>query len=461
MSVYQPCDIRGPVVELSAELYRKWGYILGRQAKRFVVGGDVRTHTPAFLAALTEGLISAGAKVDSLGILPTPLVYLAKRQRGYEACAIVTASHNPPEYNGLKWMIGSLPPTEADVEAIRRASEELACGDIAVNQSQPDKIDIWKDYIAWLGQQFGHSPLATGERKMRVIIDPGHGCFSGLAMRAIAAVFPGIEAMAIFDTPDGNFPGRDPDSAKPKHLDVLCKRVRENGADAGIAFDGDGDRAAFVDGEGVALSAEQATWLLLQSLGDKLRGRPVVYDLKFSDLVARTARELGGLPRPEQSGHAFIRTTMIRNQAVFGAEISGHYFYEELDCGDDGLYSALRVLDYVARGKRSLADLRKACPQVYITADLRLRVPIEQRRGIIEQARQAFLDRPQTQIDGTRIDFDDGWALIRSSVTEPSLTLRFEGTSSKGLDAVVDRFCKGLGSVGESVQTLYRKSHGA
>ena len=466
MSVYQPCDIRGEVDELSPELYAKWGLLLARNATatrpatggrpQFVIGGDVRTHTPEFLAALAAGLAAGGAEVHSLGIVPTPLIYFAKRHLDLDACAIVTASHNPPRYNGLKWMIGQLPPTENDVLELRSDTERLTDRPLAPAGFKATELNIWPEYLQWLRQQWGSGPLA--QHPLRVVLDPGHGCWARHALACIHRLFPGVQASAIFDTPDGTFPGRDPDCARPRELGALCAEVRAQRADLGIAFDGDGDRVAFVDDQGAALSAEQATWVLLHSMAGELPGRVFVYDLKFSDLLKRTAAAMGATPRAERSGHAFIRATMLGSDAAFGAEISGHYFYGALRSLDDGLYSALRMMSHLAGGERSLSQWRSACPPVYMTADLRLRVAPERRGQIIERARQAFASLPQTHIDGTRIDFADGWALVRASVTEPSLTFRFEGRDPVALSRVVDQFCEALGDIGQRVRHLVQQS---
>jgi phosphomannomutase/phosphoglucomutase len=248
-----------------------------------------------------------------------------------------------------------------------------------------------------------------------------------------------VEFLAIHDTQDGTFSERNPDCARPEYLEVLSEAVRREGAQLGVAFDGDGDRVAFVDGEGRVSTAEQTTWVLLRSFFGELEGRALVHDIKFSDLVSRTAKELGAHPLAERSGHAYLRMRMIASAALFGAEISGHYFYDALCGGDDGLFTACRMIAYLGRSGESLAALRRSCPVVYLTPEIR--ATARDRDATLGEIREAYRGHPQTTVDGIRVDFPQGWVLVRSSVTEDrSLTLRFEGHTAKDLARIVGDF---------------------
>jgi len=450
MSVYKPCDIRGPVSELSPALYRRWGQALGRrlaEGETFVVGGDVRRSTPEFQAAFIDGLCEAGLRVLDLGVLPTPMVYFAKRHLAAAACAIVTASHNPPDINGLKWMIGEEPVREWEVEALRQDAE--AGAPLPPRRSgSVERYNIAAEYTAWLPTIPYFDDVSPCSR---VIFDPGNGCWSRRAAEYALHVFPALHVEAIHDDENGDFPHRSADVAKPEYLANLRAAVIERQADLGVAFDGDGDRVAFVDGTGHALSAEEATWVLMLSCWDTLRDRAFVYDIKFSDRMAEEARALGGVPHMERSGHAFIRRRMLDEGALFGAEISGHYFYGDLDGGDDGLYSALRMIAHLARVEGSLAAQRNTCPRITMTPDLRLPCGAAAQAAVLDQVRSAFADYPLTTIDGIRIDFPDGWALVRSSVTEAALTFRFEGINKEALDRLLREFCARMPEVGRVI----------
>lgn len=458
MSIYKACDIRGNVSLLSDTLYRQWGEALGRRLTSnalFVVGGDVRPSTPAFLDALADGLLAAGMRVVDLGIVPTPLVYFAQRRLQAAGCAIVTASHNPPHINGLKWMVNNLPANEDDVAALRRDAESLQASGTPRPTGTRLGYDATDDYRQWLQAQVSGAPKPS---MGTVILDPGNGCWSGRALAMLQALFPSLQWSAIHDRADGRFPDRNPDCSRPEYLHALCAEVRAAGATLGIAFDGDGDRVAFVDGDGHALSAEETTWILLHSFSETIAGRAFVYDLKLSERLAAEARCLGGLPCMERSGHAFIRRRMQEEGALFGAEISGHYFYELLGHGDDGLYSAARMVAYLAAMRLPLAALRRSCPPIFLTPDLRIACSPEKQQAVLAAAKAAFADHPLSFVDGVRISLPHGWALARSSVTEAALTLRFEGDSSTALAEIVEEFSRRVPTIGPALRDAFHQA---
>ena len=453
MSVYKACDIRGPVERLSPELYRRWGRELGAMVPVGAVllaGGDVRVTTPAFLDALLEGLVAAGAAAVDLGVLPTPMAWFAGRHLRATGVAVVTASHSPPGINGLKWTIAGMPPTEMDINALRHAVE--------TGIAPPDRpggtrsgFDPSEPYCRMLEQRW-----QGGGVTCRVIVDPGSGCWAGRASSILAAVFPGLEVTAIHNVPDGLFRSRNPDSARPEHLSALVEAVAEQGADLGVAFDGDGDRVSLVDGDGRVLTPEETSWVLVQGFGSDWRGRAFVHDIKCSQRIAQEVSRLGGKPEAQRSGHAFIRTRMIERQALFGAEVSGHYFYGELAGGDDGLFTACRLLAQLAASGQSLSQARGLCPPIHTTPDLRLAVAVGDQQRWLERVRVAFAEVPQSFLDGVRVEFDDGWALVRRSVTAAELTFRFEGDTGLSLDRIVGEFAGRLGELGERVYEQYR-----
>lgn len=467
MSVYKPCDIRGNVAtELSPSLYEAWGRELGRQlppAAKFVVGGDVRESTPPFLASLIDGLCHAGLDVVDVGLLPTPMIYYAKRRLNADGCAIVTASHNPATINGLKWMLGDRPPKPEDVAALEQAvahavgrSGEGREGEDSRSPSEARTVDVSFDYVACLQEMFVDS--LTVQR--HIVIDPMFGCWAAKARRYLHAIFPQCLFSTVHDTADGQFDGRMPDCSRPNELNDLCEAVYRERAHLGVAFDGDGDRVALVDNEGVALRAEEATWVLIQCVADQLPGQPFVYDLKFSDRIPEAARQFGAEPLVERSGHAFLRTRMCDTGAVFGAEVSGHYFYKALDGCDDGLYTACLVIAHLAKSGKTLAELRRGCPPIYMTPDLRITMPPNVQTAVLDKIQTAWAGFPQKTIDGIRIDTPCGWALVRSSVTEPALTFRFEGIEWPALDDLVKRFCTAMPEYGDQLWSQFKAAVG-
>jgi len=460
LSIYKPCDIRGRAADqLKPELYRRWGYALGLQVPpraKFVVGGDVRQSTPDFLDALVDGLCEAGVDAINLDVLTTPMVYHAKRRLRAEGCAIVTASHNPAEINGLKWMLGDRPPDGRQVEILERAGRSRNSRQSRRPRSKPRTLDVSFDYVAWLQETWAGALGA----QCRVVLDPMHGCCASRARRYLQAVFPQSLFPAIHDTPEADFGGRAPDCSWPDNLEELSEAVYRERAHLGIAFDGDGDRIALVDNEGTVLTAEESTAILLKSLAKELRQRQFVHDVKFSDRISELARRLGAEPVAERSGHAFIRTRMLQTRAPFGAEVSGHYFFGELDGGDDGLFAACRLIAHLAGSKKPLAKLRRACPPVFITPDLRVPVEPADQEAVIGQIRGSWGQYPQRLTDGVRIDFPDGWALVRSSVTEPAITFRFESADWSRLHDLVWRFCDVLPDVGDALWNRFAAAMG-
>ncbi|HPD15953.1 MAG TPA: phosphomannomutase/phosphoglucomutase [Planctomycetota bacterium] len=456
MSIFKACDIRGAYpTELAEPLYadlgRAVGTVLRGQADRpsVLVAGDVRTSTPTLQAALIEGLTAAGCRVTDLGIAPTPLAYFAARRLRPDGLAIVTASHNPAGDNGLKLMLGPLPIT---LEQMGRVEQTLAARRFAAGCGSVTVQSFEADYIEWLC-----ASAAPGGR-LKLVLDCGNGTYSALAPRVLRRL--GYRVVELFCTPDGTFPNRAPNPSVPEHLSALCDAVPRAGAALGVALDGDGDRVAVVDDAGRALTGDQSIMLLAQHVLDPARSaafRPrasdgeaekiraearsadrVVLDLKCSKAVADVVAACGAVPLLERSGHTFIKTRMIAENARFGGEVSGHFFYRELEGGDDGLYSVLRLAELARQSERPVSALVNALPHYAITPDIRVRYKAADGPQRLEQLAAAATG-DVLRLDGVRIAYPDGWALARCSVTEPLLTFRFEAYAGSPR-AIAERF---------------------
>ncbi len=454
MSLYKACDVRGIAgKDLTAETYAAFGRALAAMMgsqRRIVVGGDLRVSTPAFRAALVRALSEEGKSVVDLGVAPTPAVYFAKRRLGAHACAIVTASHNPWDHNGLKFMLGGLPVLPEDLqrlEALVAAPPPPTRCDAATALNWPELAEEYERDLQRLLD--AAAPPLSAPRPLRVIVDAGNGTLWKWGPEFMGRL-PGIEAQKLFCLPDGYFPGRDPNCAVPAHLADLCARVRERKADLGVAFDGDGDRVAFVDDEGVVLHPDEMLVLLLRAPTPPMRGEKVVYDLKCSWIVAREARRQGAEPLMERSGHAFIKRRMILEHAALGGEVSGHYFWRELSGGDDGLYTAMLVARRLQAEGRPLSALRREVPRRFITPDIRLPAASEGVAALLARVREAFPPDRVEDLDGIRVRFDRGWGLLRASITEPGITLRFEGEDADALREVAEAFLAPLPEVREA-----------
>lgn len=427
MSIFKACDIRGTYPdELDEQTAEAIGRAIGVQLARgdCVVGGDVRTSTPALKDAVCRGLLAAGVDAIDIGTVPTPVAYWAKRRSGARGLVVVTASHNPPHYNGIKLMIGDMPVTPEDVQAVRRrveAGSRRAPG----RRGRLERRDVKADYLRWLAGRFAK----TGKGR-KALIDAGNGCASEWAPRAFRAA--GYTAAELFCKPDGTFPNRSPNPSSAAAVGAASTRVREAGADFAVCFDGDADRAVFLDERGDFVDAEQALILLARDVLASERGAAVVCDLKSTRVVPAEIERAGGRAVMERSGYAFIKRRLIEEDAALAGEASGHFFFREL-AGDDGIYAALRMGELLGASGRSLSELRATIPTYFISEDIRIARPTGDAEEVVRRLTEAFADRPQAHTDGVRIEFEGGWALCRPSVTEPAITVRVEGATPERL----------------------------
>lgn len=428
MSAWKACDIRGPFPdEVSTGMFRQIGGAVASllpAGGRVIVAGDFRLSTPELKAALIDGL--GGVEVLDAGQIPTPVAYFAYKRYGADALLIVTASHNPPGHNGLKLTMGALPPLPDDFERIRKLSAALA-GQVSGHRpaGPPRLVDPVPEYKEWITRRW------AGITPVKVVLDAGNGAWSVLGPEVFEALE--FDVVRLYCSIDGRSPNRPPDSARAENLSALCAEVRRTGATLGIAWDGDGDRVAFVDETGSTAHADEMAVLLARYL---LRpGNKFVYDIKLSDLVRREVEKLRCAPLMERSGHAFIKRRMIEEDAALGCEVSGHYFFRELGGGDDGLFTALLVSRMIAE-RGALSELRRQVPPIFATPDLRLRGTSLTFPELAERLRQAFRGARETTLDGLRLETRQGCVLIRESVTEPAFTLRVEGFTQTDFEAL-------------------------
>jgi phosphomannomutase/phosphoglucomutase len=424
MSIFKDCDIRGVYgPELSEYTALRLGRAVGTRlaGQQVVVGGDLRVSTPALKAALIAGLRASGAHVIDLGLLPTPAFYFGKKRLGAYGGAMVTASHNPARYNGFKLMFGDLPVTPEDLQSLE---QQMAAGEFATGEGGYQQVRVLPDYMASLCGAF------RGLGAHHVVVDAGNGSMGTVAPQVLRQLGQRVEE--LYCEPDGTFPYRDPNPAVAGHLTDLCRRVPASGAELGLAYDGDGDRVAFVDERGRVQPADRTLVLFVRYLLLRNPGASVVYDLKSSSVVAEEILAAGGRPLMERSGYAFIKRRLLIEGAILGGEISGHYFFGELG-GDDALYASLFLLKVLDELGAALGEAMDAVPAYPITPDLRLPCPADCARRILAELLKAFRDYPLNTLDGVRIQFPRGWALARTSVTEPLITLRFEARSPQAL----------------------------
>ncbi|MGC8832973.1 MAG: phosphomannomutase/phosphoglucomutase [Armatimonadota bacterium] len=435
--IFKACDIRGLAgTEITADTAYRIGCAVGLLAKRklglesprIFVGGDVRPSTPELMTAAIEGLLASGCSAVDLGVVPTPAFYFALEAMEADGGIMVTASHNPAPFNGFKLRVGRMPITPEEIEEVHRLAETASPTGVRIGSAvRIDVLPAYEEHVL---------STAPAPKPLSVVVDCSNGCYSGIAPNLLRRL--GMQVHELFCMPDGTFPGHPPNPAVVSNLSALCQKVKEAGADLGVAFDGDGDRVAFVDSRGRPVTADTAAVIFIRNILHGSAGRKVVYDLKCSMAVEEAIRQVGCVPLMERSGHTFIKTRMLLEKAVFGAEISGHFFYEKLWGGDDGLFSALVMMDLVGR-VAPLAELADAVPTYSITPDLRIPAEGLNVPEVLERLKSAA-EGDVSLLDGLRVVYPEGWALFRPSVTEPAVTLRFETRRPEDLRVVVQRF---------------------
>lgn len=417
MKLFQACDIRGIAGrELSDVMARKIALAVGVKltGKTVVVGGDIRLSTPGLQKIMIDTLAESGCHILDIGTVATPVFYYAMQAGRADGGVMVTASHNPGPYNGFKLVFGPQPVTEEDIAAI----EQLVLSGASMSGAGSIKpFPAARDYF-----EFTAAKAESG--KLRVVIDAGNGATAMFAPKLFRML--GYEVVELFCRPDGLFPNRPPNPALAENLTALSQAVVEHQAALGIAFDGDGDRVAFVDETGRAVDNDDILILLARHYLNDRQG-VIVYDAKCSMVVPEEINKAGGRPLMARAGHTFSKAAFQAEKALLAGEISGHFFLSELGY-DDAMFAGLKVAAIVAR-EGSLAAMIDGIPNYLLTPDIRVPYKGSDKAAILEQVAVKLAAYQPNRIDGVRIEFADGWAMIRASVTEPLFTLRFEAKS--------------------------------
>jgi phosphomannomutase len=433
LSILREYDIRGVVGKTLSEddaraIGRAFGTLVRRKGgKRMQLGRDGRLSSPALENAVAEGLIAAGCEVYRIGEGPTPMLYYSVHERNADGGIQITGSHNPPEYNGFKLMLGKKAFFGEEILALGKLA---ASGDFEQGSGAGHEDPIFDAYIARLARDF-----ETGGRDLNVAWDSGNGA-AGPAMAALVKKLPGRHALLNVEV-DGTFPNHHPDPTVPKNLEQLQAAVANGKCDLGIAFDGDGDRIGVVDGKGRILWGDQLMAVLARGVLAALPGATIIADVKASQVLFDEIARLGGKPLMWKTGHSLVKSKMAETGAPLAGEMSGHIFFAHRYYGfDDALYAAVRLLSIVAHAKESLADMRNSLPSVVNTPELRFQCDDDRKFKVVDEvkARLAKTGAEVNDVDGVRVKNADGWWLLRASNTQDVLVARAESTTPEGLE---------------------------
>ena len=407
-------------------------------AARICLGYDGRVSSPVLADAVVEGLCAAGAEVVRVGRGPTPMLYFAVKTLGADAGMMITGSHNPPDHNGLKMTLADRPFYGDDIQALGRL---IAAGDLVTGEGTVREHDVSDAYVAALVDAY------RPETGLKVAWDAGNGA-AGEIMARLVERLPGTHHL-LYETIDGTFPNHHPDPTVAENLEALIATVRREGCDIGVAFDGDGDRLGAVDGEGRIIWGDQILCLLAGPVLAEHPGATVIADVKASSVLFERIAALGGEPLMWCTGHSPIKAKMAEIKAPFAGEMSGHIFFADRYYGfDDGLYAAVRLLETVALSGESAIALRDSLPKMVNTPELRFTCDDERKFAVVEEVagRLQKSGADVIDIDGVRVNTDDGWWLLRASNTQPVLVARCEARDEAGLTRLKVALVEQLGA---------------
>jgi phosphomannomutase/phosphoglucomutase len=440
--IFKAYDIRGIVDQsLTPEIVKQIGQAIGSEAleagdSAVIVGRDGRLSGPDMVTALTEGITAAGCNAIDIGMVPTPLTYFATHHLGIGAAVSVTGSHNPPDYNGLKIMVGTHTLAGERIQGLKHRIEAQTVAHGAGQQSQEDVVP------AYLRRVTEDIQL---DRPLRVVSDCGNGVAGMLAPRLLREI--GCEVIELFSEVDGHFPNHHPDPSVPENLEDLVTAVREHRADLGLAFDGDGDRLGVVTNTGKVVWPDRQMILFARDILSRRPGAEIIYDVKCTRLLPDAIAAAGGKPTMWKTGHSFIKAKLRESGAALGGEMSGHLFFKERWYGfDDALYAAARLCEVLAKTDDSADTVFSAIPDTVNTPELKLEMNEGEHYQLIAElvAAADFPDGTICDIDGIRVDFDDGFGLARASNTTPTVVMRFEGANESALKRIQDAFRRQL-----------------
>ncbi len=445
--IFRKYDIRGVVKEdFTDEVVVALGRGFGTLAKRkgagsIAVSGDVRDTSPHLKEQFSQGVLSTGVNVIDIGTVPTPVNYFALYHLPVEGAVQITGSHNPPEYNGFKLSLNQQAVYGDEIQAIRELIEQ---GDFEEGEGTGTQQEILPDYVEMVLDKI------SLERPLKVAVDCGNAS-AALAAPAIFRRMKNLKMTELFFDVDPTFPNHHPDPTVEENLEALINTVKQGDYDAGIAYDGDGDRVGVVNDRGEIIWADYLMTLFLdeviQADGDK-----IIFDVKCSQALEQAINDRGGTPVMWKTGHSLIKEKMRESGSRFGGEMSGHLFFADDYYGyDDAIYVSARMLQTLSRSDRRLSEIMAELPRFHSTPEIRLECASDEEKFKIADKAVEYFSRhyEYIDVDGIRIKFGDGWGLVRSSNTQPVIVCRFEARTPERLEEIRDLVLNKLSEFGD------------
>lgn len=436
--IFREYDIRGVAgKDLTAGLAKNLGqsYVafaqerLNKKDLVIAVGRDCRLTGEEYSQALIDGLTSAGANVISLGLVTTPMTYFSIFEMKLDGAIMVTGSHNPPEYNGFKICVGKSTLFGSDIQELRKLMEQNKSEASPIKKNSSSK-NIFPNYLDYLSENI------KIKRPLKIVIDAGNGAGSDFAPTIYRKL--GCEVIELFCKPDGRFPNHPADPTVESNLQDLIRAVKEHGADAGIALDGDADRVGVVNEKGEILWGDELMVAFSRDILVSHPGATIISEVKSSHRLYNDIKARGGNGIMWKTGHSLIKAKMKETGAVLAGEMSGHMFFADRFFGfDDGIYAGARYLEIISRSSGKASDLIKDLPKTVNTPEIRVDCDDETKWAVVDKIRLALQAKYKTnEIDGVRVEFGDGWGLVRASNTQPVIVMRFEAQTKDRLSEI-------------------------
>ena len=455
--IFKAYDIRGIVGKsLTPETVELIGRALGSEAKRrgggtISIGRDGRLSGPSFAQALARGIQSTGINVIDIGMVATPMVYFAAFHYNTGSGVMITGSHNPPDYNGIKMVIQG---ETLALDAIQELKRRIDADDfIKAENGKAGRYETRDLSEAYIARIVGDAKLS---RKMKIVVDCGNGAPGAYAPKLFKAM--GCEVIELFCEVDGNFPNHHPDPAQPKNLQDVIRTLKETDAELGLAFDGDGDRLGVVTKDGEIIYPDRQLMLFAADVLSRVPGGEVIFDVKSSRNLFKWIRDRGGRPTMYKTGHSLLKLKMKETGAPIAGEMSGHIFFKERWYGfDDALYCGARLLEIVSKHADANAPL-KELPNAISTPELNWALKEGEPHALVEQLQRNAKFTGATEvitIDGVRVEYPDGFGLARASNTTPVIVLRFEAETSAALKRIQEDFRRVLTAAKSDVPLPY------